>query len=1148
MVRTTTVRGVLLSLFTLALAAPAAAAPVRLARHPDYHAGKITFSYLGDIWTANEDGSDPHRITDNIAREVYPRFSPDGKWIAFSSDRYGNYDVFVVPAAGGAPKRLTYHTGNDEVVGWSRDATRVIFRASRGDGAFPNVAVLYEVAVTGGLETPLPVDWGFWGSFSPDGKSLVFNRHPAVWSRQHYRGAYAADLWVANLTAGTYTPLLADVHYNRYWPMWGADGNIYFVADPLPNDNSVKPGSAEVRKSANNIYKVPASGSGQPVQVTKHLDGNVFWPSMSTDGKTIVYEDNFGIWKLDVASGRTNEIKLDIATDEKDNEREIETVTSEVDNFDISPSGRRAAISARGQILTIATDRGDITRIVPDAMASRSDQPRWSPDGKYIAFVSDRSGRDEVWMSDPEGKTPKKITDLDNEKGALVWAPDSSRLLYTAADRKLYGYTVADGKTAVLSSSDRGRINSVAVSPDSKWISFTKQDATLRSHVYIIPAAGGEERRLGDDKTVYSETNAVWTADGRYIVFTSAEGFSNGIASQGGIQTTMELWVTSLRDQDRDPMNRDIDTEAQGLAAEAAARQTGRGGGAQAAAPAVQIDWSGLARRARQLQVPATAIGGLTPAPDGHRVALTLASAGAGGGRGAAAADPNAGINIIDVETGQLTRVPPAAPQTGGGRGRGGAPGGGGGGFGGGGSMVFSRDGRTLYFRSGSGLYAATVQPAAANAGGGAAQAAGGGRGRGGAPATAAPAAETAAPAQTARQVTYSANLEVDHKALRAQVFNEGWRIMKNRFYDAKMHGADWNGAWETYGALLDNIVDEEELHTLMMMMIGQLNASHTGVSGGPTAVERTQQTRHPGFDLVTDASGFFKVGRIYKDGPADHDYLKIKEGDFVVSVDNHDLKSGDNYWQFFTLAPGTKFHFLINDKPAKDGAWDVAITPVAGAAFGDLQYARWVDDRREMVGRLSNGEIGYLHIRAMDAPSLRQFQLDLAANRTKKALIIDQRFNGGGGIDQELLGILAGRQYQYTVGRDAGFQQARPQNFYGPMVVMQNERSASDAEMFPAGFKALGLGKVVGVPTMGAVIGTGSYTLLDGSAIRTPGSGVWTTTGQNMENYGVPPDVYVDNTPADFAKKRDAQIEKAVETLKTELAKRSTSQQQQQR
>jgi len=813
-------------------------------------------------------------------------------------------------------------------------------------------------------------------------------------------------------------------------------------------------------------------------------------------------------------------------------------------------------ISARGQILTIATDRGDITRVAPDRMASRNQFPKWSADGKYIAYVSDKSGRDEIWLTDPEGRTPKKITDLDNEKGALVWTPDSKSLLYTAADKKLYNYTVADGKTAVVTSSDITRIGSVSVSPDSKWVAFSKQDRTLRSHVYIAPIGGGEERHVSDDGLLYSENNAVWTADGRYLVFTSSEGFSNGIATQGGIGTVTMLWALSLRDQERDPMNRDIDNEAQGLAAEAAARQqnAGRGGagqaggGANATPPDVRIDWNGLARRARRVTVPGTTLGGLTAAPEGHSVALTVSTAVPGGGRGNPNdGDAGSGIFIVNVESGQSTRVPPAAAVEGAGRG-GGRGGAAGGPFGAGGSMVFARDGRTLFFRSGTNLFVAPVNlnananaPGAAPAGGGGR---GGGPGRGGAPAeTPAAGAGNAA----SRHVAYNATLEVDHRALRAQVFNEGWRIMKNRFYDAKMHGANWNAVREMYEPLLENLVDEEELHTIMMMMIGHLNASHTGVSGGPVEMEARAQTRYPGFDVAADPSGFYKVAHIYKNGPADHDYLKIKSGDFIISLDDRDLKTSDNYWRHFTIASGNKFHFMLNDKPAKDGAWEVTITPVAQQAFGDLQYARWVDERRDMVTKASNGEIGYLHIRAMDAPSLRQFQLDLAANRTKKALVIDQRFNGGGGIDQELLGILAGRQYQYTMGRDAGFQQPRPQNFYGPMVVLQNERSASDAEMFPAGFKALGLGKVVGVPTMAAVIGTGSYTLLDGSTIRTPGSGVWTVTGQNMENYGVPPDVLVDNTPEDFLKGRDAQIVKAVEVLKADLAapRRTTSQQQ---
>jgi tricorn protease len=1115
-------------------AAPPAPTAVSLARHPDYHAGTLVFSYLGDIWMAREDGTAVRQLTNNVARETFPRFSPDGKWVAFSSNRHGNNDVFVVAAAGGAPERLTFHSGNDEVVGWTRDSKQIVFRATRGDGAFPSVATLYQVAAAGGLEAPLPVDRGYYGNYSPDGKSLVFNRHPGSWTRQHYRGSAAADLWVMAVADKSFRPVLADERYSRFWPMWGADNAIYYVADPLPNDKSVKPGSPAVRQSVKNLFKIPAAG-GAPVQVTKHSSGHLYWPSMSSDGKTIVYEEGFGLWKLDVASGRSTQIALQIAADEKENQFELVTVTNEVDGFDISPSGRRAVISTRGQILTIATDRGDITRVVPDAMASRSQSPQWSPDGRHIAFVSDRSGRDEVWISDPEGGSPKRVSDLDTEKDSLVFTPDSKSLLFTAAGKKLYGYSVADGKSAVISSTDIGRIGSVAVSPDSKWVSFSKQDSTLRPHVYIAPIGGGDERHVSDDSLLYAENNAVWTADGRYLVFTSVEAVSNGIATQGGIGATMDLWVLALRERDRDPLDRDIDNEAEGLAAEAAARQSGRGGaggGAGAGAaqpPEVRIDWSGLARRAQRLPAPGNSFGSLTPSPEGHAVALTIATAGAAGRGAGGAGDSGSGRYVIDVETGQLTPVPRPAETAAaaGGRGRGGRGGAAGGG---GGAMVFSRDGRTLYYRAGDGLFAAAI-PAGATAG-----AAGGRGGRG-----AAAAAPAQQPAQsggaTARQVTYTANIEVDHRALRSQVYNEGWRIMKHRFYDPGMHGADWPAARQRYAPLLDHVADNDELHSVMMMMIGELNASHTGVSGGPSSLPRTQQTRYPGFDLVADPSGFFKVGHIYKNGPADRDHLKIKTGQFVLSVNGTDLKATDNYWRHFTLAAGSKFQIALNDTPSKTGAWTVTIEPVA--SLGDLQYARWVDERRAIVDKLSAGELGYLHIRAMNAPSLRQFMLDLASNRTKKALVIDQRFNGGGGIEQELLAILSGRQYQYTMGRDAGFRQPRPVNFYGPMVVMQNERSGSNAEMFPAGFRALGLGKVIGVPTAAAVIGTGSYTLLDGSTIRTPGTGVWTVDGENMENYGVPPDVYVDNLPADFLKGRDAQLEKAVEVLKLDLAKR---------
>jgi tricorn protease len=270
---------------------------------------------------------------------------------------------------------------------------------------------------------------------------------------------------------------------------------------------------------------------------------------------------------------------------------------------------------------------------------------------------------------------------------------------------------------------------------------------------------------------------------------------------------------------------------------------------------------------------------------------------------------------------------------------------------------------------------------------------------------------------------------------------------------------------------------------------------------------------------------------------------VNLSVGDYIVSVNGRALHSGENYWRDYNLASGRNFEFRANSKPSADGAWLVRITPVNNVAWGTLQYNKWVEDRKQLVAKLSNGEIGYLHIRQMNAPALAQFERDLADNRFKKALIIDQRFNPGGGIDQELLEILEQHQYQYTRGRDSVFV-SRPQRaFFGPIAVMQNERSFSDAEVFPDGIRRLGLGKTVGTNTNGSVIGTGAFRLLDGSSVRTPGTGLWDVSGQNLENYGVPADVWVDNAPADFFAGRDAQLEKAVEVLKQQLTKNPPTQ-----
>jgi tricorn protease len=1090
-------------LLFVVLFAFSAVAQTKLLRHPSYHNGKVAFSYLGDIWVANEDGSNLQRLTVHKARDIYPRFSPDGKWIAFSSNRYGNYDVFVIPATGGEAKQLTFHSGNDTVVDWAPDSKHIIFQANRGR-VFPGIPSLYEVSIDGGLERPLETDWGFWGGYSPDGNKLAFNRHPMVWWRKHYRGAYAADLWIMDVSQKKFTRL-GDQDYkgNYFWPMYG-NGDIFFVADRLPDESKIKPGSPEVLKSVNNIWKISDKG-GKPVQVTHHTDGNLFFPTMSSDRRVIVYEDNFAIWKLDTQTGKATELKFNIVSDDKENEGETITVRGETEGYGLSPSTKRAAISAHGEIFTVATDQGDVQRVTQSY--SRETNPEWSPDGKWIAFVSDKSGQDEVWIAKEDGTGLKQITTGATEKHAIEWAPDSKALLVSASDHKLYRYDLDKPQPTVLAQGVASNINGATFSPDGRWIAYSTLDNEMRPHVYVIPSTGGKPQHIGNDELQFAESSPRWTRDGRKIVFLA------GVTQAGSAvqrRPQSQLFSVSLQKEEKALTDRGVDTEEEAVQAEREARARRPQGpprdGGDEVAREVKIDFDGIGKRVHQISRLSDNVSSPAVSPDGHTYAFV----------GVADADgrPSATIYSIQEDGTQLARLVQSAPS------RGEEEDTPGPGFGGGfRDLQFSRDARSLFFMDGNKLN--VVELGAAPSG--------------------APASRSAFAVPRSyerRQVNFTVHVEVDHRAERKQVFEESWRIMKHRFYDAKMHGADWDAARATFEPMLNYVADQEEMHNVILEMIGELNASHTGISATPSAEERDHlaQSRYPGFEIDSDPSGYYKVTKIYKDGPADHEYVKVHTGEFILAVEGHDLSANDNYWKFYNSPHGRKLEFLVNSKPTKEGAWTTRVEPANQAAYTTLLYEDWVAQRRAIVDKLSNGQIGYMHIRAMDAPSLRRFEREFVENHSRKALIIDQRFNPGGGIDQELLEILGQRQYQMTRGRDSIMISRPQQGFFGPMVVMQNERSTSDAEVFPDGFRTLGLGKVVGTATYGAVIGTGSYRLLDGSTIRTPGTGLYNVKGYNLENYGVPPDVYVDNLPEDFLAGRDAQLEKAVEVLQQQI------------
>jgi tricorn protease len=1054
----------------------------KLVRYPHYHQGRIVFTYLGDIWTADEDGKNIRRVTVHKARDVYPRFSPDGRWIAFSSDRDGNLDVFVIPSEGGSAKQLTFHSADDSVLGWTPDSGAVLFSSQRGEDF---AAKLYTVSLAGGMERDAGSDMGVYASYSPDGKRLAINRWSQSYWRKYYRGSAQTDVTVMDVAAKKFTDL-TDFNGMDTWPMWGGEGHIYFVSDREGNGLS-------------NIWRVPEAG-GKAERVTSFKSGDVRWPAISADGKTIVFEHDFGLWKLDVASRRATPIKLDIAAETQESLSEVRDFNSQVDDYDLAPSSRRIAFSIHGEIFTAPTEEGDLRQITDGP--ARDKNPSYSPDGKWVAFISDRSGREELYIVPSDGAgQPQKASDLDALKLNIVWSPDSKEIAFTSSDNRLRKYIVGSKQTVELASSKYGAIGQPDWSPDGKWVAYSKSDYTRTSDIYLIPSAGGEERKVTFDSL--SEVSPRFSHDGRKLYFVRTEGGGGG----GGALASAQIYAITMEREERDPNDpedRPEQADNQDQSPEAALRRA-----AQRNQPPkeINIDWAGLKRRTRQITRMPFAAFNYAISPDNRTIVFSTT-------------EPSSTRTVpvvysIGEDGKRLTRIIAGEPQ-----GAEDAGGGGGGFFGGGISdLNISRDGRTLYYKEGSAVYSVPLSAAAA-----------------GAPGAAQGTRETAR-----RRVNFTAQVKVEKPSEWAEMFDDAWRTMKYRFYDTQMHGKDWDAMRAKYQPLVEYVGDRQELLNIVNEMIGELNASHTGAAP-PRAREGAVSTAHLGVELEADnAAGRYRVTHVYEDGPADKDWVKVSAGDYLLSINGRPVKAGDNYWEMLNHRLNRKVEVMFNNKPSEDGAWKARIEPVNMAAYSQLRYERWVKQRREMVDKLSNGRVGYVHIQSMNQPSLRRFEKELRENRNKEALIIDERWNGGGNIEQELLAILVQRQYQIWQPRGTEPTSRPLAGFFGPKVVVQNWRSASNSEMFPAGFRALGLGKVIGTPTMGAVIGTGSYSLIDGSTVRTPGTGVYLADQKrtNMENFGVPPDILVDNSPEDNLAGRDRQIETAVEVLLKELGQR---------
>jgi tricorn protease len=1038
-----TIRTALVSTVCLLVVAVAAvAAPVKFARYPHVSNGKLAFAYHGDLWIANADGSHPVRLTAHVSRNTFPRLSPDGKWVAFTSNRMGNDDVWIIPSSGGEARQLTFHSTADTVVYWTPDGKRIIFASNRSGRPFGSP--LYTVALEGGLPEPLPIDVGSNGMIKPDGSTLAFNRLGVRYWRKGYQGNAADDIFLQDLKSKKITQLTGTnlqafrTKRQSLNPMWGADGMIYFSSE---------------RDGIFNIWKISPSG-GEPTQVTSHKQDGVQFPSMSPDGKTIAYENEFELWTLAVPGGSPKKVAIDLEYDPKENLVQFVQSKGRVDGFSPSPDGDYAAIDFHGEIFIVPTDPEAGERRQVTSSSWRDRREAFSPNGRFVAYTSDESKEEEIWIFDRQAGTRRKLTTHPSFKNIGDWSPDSKQLAYVAANR-LFVADVETAKPVEVAYNQAGGYQAVSFSPGGKWLTYTRRDDDQNADVYLFDLTAKKEYDVTPNP--FGESRPAFTPDGKRIVFLSDR--------DGGVVHLFVVTLDRLREDPDDPLVKERLKKA----------RTEKREKEDPAAVAVKVDVTGIERRVLQLTRGTEADGAYFLSSDGKLVYFV-----SGDERGR-------GLFSVGIDGKDRKRVSDGA-------------------FAG---LTATADAKRVFYTQEGELYQMEL-----------------------------------AGEKKKTKINTAVTVKIDNRVEWQQIFDECWRVMKYQFYDEKMHGRDWNAVKATYEPLLRYVGENDDVYDIANEMIGELNASHTGVSGPASReIPPSYTTRLPGFDLEIDA-GAYRIARIYRKGPADKEWLALKVGDYVLAIDGRPIKAGDNFWALLNDPLNEYVTFKVASTPAGTDARDVRIKTVT--SLNDVKYREWVERNREFVDKESNGQIAYVHIQSMNQPSLKIFQNEIEQYWNKKGLIVDIRFNGGGNIDQELLDILERRPYEFWNNRwGARTWGRRPrQMVVGPKVMLINWRSASDSEVTPMGFRDLGLGRIVGNPTNASVIATGSYGLINGGSIRTPGSLVvtWDPTkpnnyGVNLENYGVAPDVFVKNTPEDelqgFDRELKAAVDEALKMLK---------------
>lgn len=1067
------------------LAAAPAAAQTKLLRFPDIHGDRVVFTYAGDLWTAPADGGPAVRLTAHPGLELFAKFSPDGQWIAFTGQYDGDEQVYVIPATGGVPKQLTYYPArgplaerwgyDNQVYGWTPDGTRILFRSWRDAWTLPEPR-LYTVKASGGPAEPLPMPVAGAGDYAPDGRRIVYSPvFRDFRSEKRYGGGQANDLYIFELAAGRARRITDHVRADRD-PRWIA-GTIYFNSD---------------RDGTFNLYAYDVE-RGTITQVTRSTTWDVRWPSADAAGR-IVFEIGGELQVLDTRTGTVTSIGITVPDDGVASRPSRIAVGDQVSGFALSPKGERALFVARGDVFTAPIEHGP-TRNLTRSSGAHDKHARWSPEGTKIAFISDRTGEEELYVVAQDGSgAPEQLTRGGQAmRYAPEWAPDAKRIAFSDKDGKLYVLTLADRRLTEIADESRGQIFHYRWAPDGAHLAFSMSVDENTRAVFVWSAANGQVRRVTD--SIFGGYSPAWDPEGNYLYYLSDREYAPLVSSiewnYAGNRTT-RIYALALRKDVPHPFpprSDEVKLEGTDTAKETGAKTSPGAGSKTGAAPAAQgpqhaapapvrIDFDGIEGRASLVPVDADNIGDLS-ATKGYL--LYTVSGAFYYGRDS---DRKTALKIFAMEDRKESTL---ADDVSG--------------------YALSADGKKVLVRSGQNFFLYDAKPDAASS----------------------------------KKTVSTASLAVDRvpKEEWTQIFGEVWRRYRDFFYVPNMHGYDWGALRRQYQPLLAYVAHRSDLNYLISEMAAELTVQHAYIAGGDWTAPERPKVALPGARFELDpASGRFRIAKIFRGQNEEPTYrspltevgVDVSVGEYVLAIDGEELRGDDDPYRLLRHKADRPVTLTVNRAPRREGARTVTFRPITSES--DLLYFDWVSRNRARVDSLTGGRVGYLHLPDMGAAGIREFIKWFYPQIRKEGLIIDVRANGGGNISQMLIERLRRELLATRFSRTVDHAGTYPNTvFTGPMVTILNENSASDGDIFPAMFRQAGLGPLVGVRSWGGVVGiTNRGTLIDGGTVNVPEFGLASKDGQwIIEGYGVEPDIVVENDVESVLAGRDPQLERAV-------------------